>query len=46
VGLWQINFRVPENTPPGSVLIAVSYRDIPSTVPNDPRYARPIITVQ
>jgi uncharacterized protein (TIGR03437 family) len=46
VGLWQINFRVPDNVAPGAAPIGVLYRDINSNVPNDQRFARPIIMVQ
>jgi uncharacterized protein (TIGR03437 family) len=43
VGLWQINYKVPSNAT-GQVFIGVSYRDVPSTVPQG--YAKPFIWVQ
>jgi len=34
IGVWQINFRIPDRVPPGNaVLVYVQYKDIPSMTP-------------
>ncbi len=36
VGVWQINFKVPDNTPPGAVGIAIRFKDFASSVSGNP----------
>jgi uncharacterized protein (TIGR03437 family) len=36
VGVWQINFKIPDNTPPGAVQIAVFFKDFASSVSGNP----------
>ncbi len=36
VGVWQINFRVPDNAPPGAVGIAIRFKDLASSVSGNP----------
>ncbi len=37
VGVWQINFKVPNDTPPGAVGIAIRFKDLASSVGGTPK---------
>lgn len=45
-GLWQINVRVPLQSPPGANLVNMLYSDIPNNDPQNPARIRATITVR
>jgi len=45
-GLWQINIRVPLQSPPGANLVNMIYSDIPNNDPQNPTRIRATITVR
>lgn len=36
VGVWQINFKLPDSTPPGAVPIAIRFKDLASSLSGTP----------
>ena len=44
VGLWQINFKIPSDVPPGAVIVFISYGGINSIL--DPNGVRRMTTIQ
>jgi uncharacterized protein (TIGR03437 family) len=47
VGVWQINVRIPLATAPGNaVIVALLFKDIPSTNPQNPAQTRTTIAVR
>ncbi|MCC6590506.1 MAG: hypothetical protein IT168_27690 [Bryobacterales bacterium] len=45
-GLWQLNVRVPTQTPPGDVLVILRFNDIVSNNPQNPGQIRTTINVR